>query len=211
MESSLAPSSARLILATHNAHKVQEVRNILAKRLPQFQEQWIISAAELNVPEPVEDGLTFAENSLIKARTLVAATGLPAVADDSGITVKALGGAPGIFSARWAGKHGDDRANRQLLLNQLADLPPAHRQAAFVCAACLVTPSGEETVEIGELTGHLATVEGGENGFGYDPIFVPTGYEITTAQMLPDEKNRISHRAKALNALAPAIEKILNS
>jgi XTP/dITP diphosphohydrolase len=180
----------------------------------------------------VEDGVTFAENALIKARAVCAATGLPAVADDSGLAVDVLGGAPGIFSARWAGKHGDDLANLDLLLGQLGDVRPEHRQAGFVCAAALVTPDGREEVRLGEMRGVLATAPRGTNGFGYDPILVPeedprfAGEAFagtasgaladgpgrrTAAELSPDEKNAISHRGKAFRALAPLVVAALRS
>ncbi len=155
--------------------------------------------------------MTFAENALIKARALVAATGLPAVADDSGLAVDVLGGAPGIFSARWAGRHGDDVANLELLLAQLGDVPAGHRAAGFVCAAALVTPDGTEVVRTGEMRGTLLTAPRGENGFGYDPILQPDeqpgapGTPRSAAELSPAEKNAISHRGKAFRALAPAI------
>jgi len=149
--------------------------------------------------------VTFAENALIKARALAAFTGLPAVADDSGLAVDVLGGSPGIFSARWAGRHGDDAANLELLVAQVADVPERHRGARFVCAAALVTPDGHEVVETGTLEGTLAFAPRGERGFGYDPILVPTGDTRTCAELTADEKNAISHRGQAFRALAPAI------
>ncbi|OKL46075.1 non-canonical purine NTP pyrophosphatase, RdgB/HAM1 family [Boudabousia liubingyangii] len=199
----------RLILATHNAHKVEELRAILTDAIPGFQPQWLASAAGLGMPEPVEDGVTFAQNALIKARAVVAATGLPAIADDSGICVDVLGGAPGIFSARWAGSHGNDQANLDLLLDQLSDIAPEHRGAAFVAAAALVLPDGTDYVELGEVRGQLLFARQGEGGFGYDPIFQPEGYEVSTAQLDPAEKNQISHRGRAFRALAPRLLPIL--
>ena len=145
--------SARLVLATHNAHKVGELRAILAPVLPGLDPASVVGARDVGAPEPVEDGVTFVENALIKARALAAFTGLPAVADDSGLSVDVLGGAPGIFSARWAGRHGDDAANLALLLAQLADIAEPHRSARFVCAAALVTPDGFEHVETGHARG----------------------------------------------------------
>jgi len=197
--------TARLVLATHNAHKIGELRAILAPLLPGLDPAAVVGARDVGAPEPVEDGLTFAQNALIKARALAAATGLPAVADDSGLTVDVLGGAPGIFSARWAGRHGDDAANLDLLLAQLADIADPHRGAAFVCAAALVTPDGTEHVELGELRGTLATAPRGAGGFGYDPVLVPTGESRSCAELTPQEKNAISHRGRALRALAPRI------
>ena len=153
--------------------------------------------------------MTFEENSLIKAHALARATGLAAIADDSGITVDVLGGAPGIFSARWSGSHGNDEANLHLLLDQLSDVPDRHRGAAFVSAAVLVTPDGREFIKRGEVRGTLTRTPRGEGGFGYDPIFVPDGFEVTTAQMSAEQKNAISHRGIAFRALMPHIVEYL--
>ncbi|OKL48126.1 non-canonical purine NTP pyrophosphatase, RdgB/HAM1 family [Boudabousia marimammalium] len=196
----------RVILATRNQHKVNELRQILSAAIPGFQPDWLGSAQDFDTVEPVEDGVDFAENSLIKARQVVKDTGLPAIADDSGICVEIMGGAPGIFSARWSGAHGDDVGNRNLLLHQLADVPERNRGAYFMCAACLVMPDGREFVEIGKMTGHLSFAAAGDSGFGYDPIFIPTGYSVTNAELSPEEKNAISHRAKAFNALAKTLQ-----
>lgn len=195
----------RLVLATHNAHKVRELREILVPALPGLDAASIVGAGEVGATEPVEDGLTFAENALIKARAIAAFTGLPAVADDSGLAVDVLGGAPGIFSARWSGRHGDDAANLELLLAQLADIAPEHRTARFMCAAALVTPDGREEVRTGSLDGVLATEPRGAHGFGYDPVLVPLGETRTCAELTPAEKNAISHRGKAFRALAPLV------
>ena len=197
-----------LVLATHNRHKLVELRAILDPHLPGLD---IATSADLGVPDPVEDGVSFAENALIKARAVAAATGLPAVADDSGLAVDVLGGAPGIFSARWSGRHGDDAANLALLLAQLSDVAPQHRQARFVCAAALVTPSGLEVVEQGTLEGSLALSPRGTNGFGYDPVLVPDGERRTCAELAPEEKNAISHRGKAFRALVPAVVRALGA
>ncbi|GAA4628073.1 RdgB/HAM1 family non-canonical purine NTP pyrophosphatase [Cellulomonas oligotrophica] len=201
----VVPAGARLVLATHNAHKVGELRAILHPALPDLPEAAVVGARDVHAPEPVEDGVTFEENALIKARALAAATGLVAVADDSGLAVDVLGGAPGIFSARWAGRHGDDAANLALLLAQLADIAPAHRGARFVCAAALVTPDGHEHVVRGTLEGTLATAPRGSHGFGYDPVLVPRGQERTCAELSPQEKNAISHRGQAFRALVPHV------
>ncbi|KQY21371.1 non-canonical purine NTP pyrophosphatase [Cellulomonas sp. Root485] len=201
--------SARLVLATHNAHKVGELRAILAPVLPGLDPESVVGARDVGAPEPVEDGVTFVENALIKARALAAFTGLPAVADDSGLSVDVLGGAPGIFSARWAGKHGDDAANLALLLAQLEDIAEPHRAARFVCAAALVTPDGFEHVETGTLEGVLATEPRGTGGFGYDPILVPTGETRSCAELTPQEKNAISHRGTAFRALVPTLVRVL--
>lgn len=215
--------TARLVLATHNTKKVGELRAILAASGLVLPDGGLVTSGDLGAPEPVEDGVTFAENALIKARAVCAETGLPAVADDSGLAVDVLGGAPGIFSARWAGKHGDDLANLELLLEQLGDVRPEHRQAGFVCAAALVTPDGREEVRLGEMRGVLATEPRGTNGFGYDPILVPDeagagagagagrGRRRTAAELDPDEKNAISHRGKAFRALAPLVLEVLSA
>ncbi|MCV2396162.1 RdgB/HAM1 family non-canonical purine NTP pyrophosphatase [Actinotalea sp. M2MS4P-6] len=206
-------SGARLVLATHNPHKVGELRAILAAAgLPT---EGVVGAADVGAEPPVEDGVTFAENALLKARALAAATGLPAVADDSGLAVDVLGGAPGIFSARWAGGHGDDAANLRLLLDQLADVRAEHRGAQFVCAAALVTPDGAEHVETGIMRGQLTTAPRGDGGFGYDPILEPDEQPsratrtLTSAELTPEEKNAISHRGRAFRALAPQIAAVL--
>ncbi|WP_406713326.1 RdgB/HAM1 family non-canonical purine NTP pyrophosphatase [Trueperella pyogenes] len=196
-----------IILATRNAHKVEEVRNILAPLLPSVPS---ISPAPAQLPEPVEDGATFAENAIIKANQVVRELGVPAIADDSGLCVDILGGAPGIFSARWSGRHSDDAANLDLLLAQLADVKPAQRGARFVCAAALALPDGTVVVEEGHMAGQLRYERAGEGGFGYDPIFQPEGYDVTNAQLSPADKNAISHRGKAFAALAPHIAQLLN-
>ena len=183
-----------LVLATHNAHKVQEVQAILGASVPG------LTVLGYDGPEPVEDGVTFLENALIKARAAYAHTGKPAMADDSGIAVEVLGGAPGIFSARWAGGR-DPVANRRLLLAQLADVPSQHRAASFVCTIALVTADAELSFT-GIWPGSVATEEHGEHGFGYDPIFIPEGLEVTAAELEPQVKNALSHRALALEQLA---------
>ncbi|ALD74035.1 RdgB/HAM1 family non-canonical purine NTP pyrophosphatase [Trueperella pyogenes] len=196
-----------IILATRNAHKVEEVRNILAPLLPSVPS---ISPVPAQLPEPVEDGATFAENAIIKANQVARELGVPAIADDSGLCVDILGGAPGIFSARWSGRHGDDAANLDLLLAQLADVKHAQRGARFVCAAALALPDGTVVVEEGHMAGQLRYERAGEGGFGYDPIFQPEGYDVTNAQLSPADKNAISHRGKAFAALAPHIAQLLN-
>ena len=199
--------AARIILATRNPGKLAELRRILAAAG--------VSAAVTDLgdvpgmPEVAETGRTFAENALLKARAVAAFAGLPAVADDSGLCVDALNGMPGVLSARWSGRHGDDEANLRLLLAQIADVPATERGARFVCVAALVLPSGPEHLAEGEVLGQLIRAPRGSNGFGYDPIFVPDGFELTTAQMSADDKDKISHRGKALRALAPVIAKTL--
>ncbi|WP_022868775.1 RdgB/HAM1 family non-canonical purine NTP pyrophosphatase [Schaalia vaccimaxillae] len=198
-------STPRLVFATGNAHKISELEAILAPAWEGFGPGLVARMSDFDVEEPIEDGATFEENSLIKARHLAGATGLAAIADDSGIAVDILGGAPGIFSARWCGRHGDDQANLDLLLSQLSDVRDEQRSAAFVSAAALVLPDGREFVERGEVQGHLLREPRGNGGFGYDPIFVPDGFDVSTAQMSADEKNAISHRGIAFRRLAPTI------
>ncbi|MFM7030596.1 MAG: RdgB/HAM1 family non-canonical purine NTP pyrophosphatase [Micrococcales bacterium] len=190
----------QLVLATHNAHKVQEVQAILAQRLPG------IEVLGYDGPEPVEDGTSFLENALIKARAAFAQTGLPAIADDSGIAVEILGGSPGIFSARWSGTR-DSVVNRRLLLEQLADVKPEHRAASFVCTIAMVTEDGELSFT-GIWPGRVGTEERGEHGFGYDPIFVPDGFEVSAAELEPQVKNALSHRSLALDQLASYLEAV---
>jgi XTP/dITP diphosphohydrolase len=192
----------RLVFASHNAHKRDEVWAILEPLLPGWTSGDLASARDFDVPAPVEDGVTFAENALVKARAVCAATGLPAVADDSGLAVDVMGGAPGIFSALWSGRHGADDDNLRLLLAQLIDIPAEHRGASFVCAAALVTPSGLEVVCEGRMEGAIATETAGGGGFGYDPIFIPAGLDVTAAELSAEQKNLISHRGKAFRALA---------
>lgn len=199
----------RIIFATRNAHKLAEVQEILSGLIGELRVRSIGSAADLDLPEPIEDGVTFAENAVIKARQIVQATKLPAFADDSGICVDVMGGAPGIFSARWAGAHGDDAANLDLLLAQLSDVPQKNRAAHFQCAAALVLPTGEIYVQEGAVHGSLRFERAGCGGFGYDPIFQPDGYEQTLAEISAQEKNAISHRRRAFEALASKIAEIL--
>lgn len=201
---------ARLVLATRNEHKVGELRAILAPLLPQLDPADIVGVSEFDIPEAVEDEVTFAGNALIKARSVAAATGLPAIADDSGICVDAMGGAPGVFSARWCGRHGEDEANLRLLLAQMSDVPDRHRGAEFFCAAALVEPDGNETVCEGVMRGELLREPRGEGGFGYDPIFRADGQDRSNAELTPAEKDAISHRGKAFRALAPAIASLLS-
>ncbi len=192
--------SARLVLATHNAGKVVELRQILGDAGVEAELLGMDSFPE--VADVVETGVTFAENALLKAHAVAQATQLPAIADDSGLAVDVLGGSPGVFSARWSGRHGDDLANLQLLLAQIGDVPDEHRQAHFACAAALALPDGTEKVWFGQMPGHLIREPRGSNGFGYDPILVPDGESRTSAELSPDEKNAISHRGKAFRALA---------
>ena len=202
-----AGAPARIVFATRNPAKLAELRRILAAT------QAGVDAGDLSgfpeLPEIAETGSTFEENALLKARAVAARTGLPAVADDSGLCVDALNGMPGVLSARWSGRHGDDEANLRLVLGQLADVPADRRRARFACAAALVLPSGAEHVAEGVLSGWLTDAPRGGNGFGYDPIFVPEGHRCTTAEMSPGDKDAISHRGRALRALAPVIAALL--
>ncbi|WP_088286190.1 RdgB/HAM1 family non-canonical purine NTP pyrophosphatase [Kineosporia sp. A_224] len=198
---------SRLVLATHNAHKVEELRRILGDAgLPV---ELVGMDAFPDVPDTAETGVTFAENALLKAHAVAAATGLPAVADDSGLCVDVLGGAPGVFSARWSGRHGDDAANLDLLLAQVSDIADDRRGAHFACVAALALPGGVERVVEGRMTGVLVRERRGTNGFGYDPVFVPVGEERTTAEMEPEEKDAISHRGRAFRGLVPHIAELL--
>jgi len=197
----------KLVLATRNQHKVAELSRILAAA--GLDAEVVDASAYPSVPDVAETGATFAENALSKARAFAAATELPAVADDSGLCVDALNGMPGILSARWSGRNGDDQTNLELVLDQVADVPDDRRGAAFVCAAALVLPSGEERVVEGEIRGRLVRVPRGEGGFGYDPIFQPDGDTRTTAEMSAEEKDAISHRGRAFRALVPVIGELL--
>ncbi|MER7846737.1 RdgB/HAM1 family non-canonical purine NTP pyrophosphatase [Kitasatospora sp. NPDC096077] len=199
--------STRLILATRNRHKVAELRAILTEA--GLDVELVGADAYPEIPDVPETGVTFAENALLKAHALARATGLPAVADDSGLCVDVLNGAPGIFSARWSGKHGDDLANLDLLLAQLSDIADPHRGAHFFCAAALALPDGTERVVEGRLLGTLRTAPAGDGGFGYDPILQPLGETRTCAEMTADEKNAISHRGQAFRALAPVVKDLI--
>ena len=161
------------------------------------------------VPEVGETGSTFAENAVLKATAVAKAAAMVAVADDSGLVVDALGGMPGVLSARWAGRHGDDAANLRLVLDQVVDVPDSRRTAAFVCAAAAVAPDGRQVVVEGRVEGTLVREPRGSNGFGYDPIFVPVGEERTMAELSPEEKDAISHRGKAFRALIPALRTLI--
>lgn len=195
--------SGQLVLASRNAHKLGELRRILAPVLDELGAELVGDEGD----SPVENGLTFEDNALIKARDAAERTGLPAIADDSGICVDVLGGAPGILSARWSGPGRGDADNVDLLLWQLADIPDAARGAKFVCAAALVVPAadGRDAVELtvrGEWPGSILRATRGEGGFGYDPIFLPEGADRAAAELSADEKNAISHRNRAFTALA---------
>ena len=195
--------SHRVVLATRNQHKVTELRRILASS--SLDVDLVGTESFPDLPDVAETGSTFAANALLKARDVAQRTGLVAIADDSGLCVDALNGMPGILSARWAGSHGDDAANLELLLAQLADVPSKRRGAAFYCAAAVAIPDGDERVVEGVLEGSLITEPRGSNGFGYDPIFTPLGYSLTTAELIPEEKDAISHRGHAFRALVPVL------
>lgn len=203
-----------LHVASHNPKKLQELRRVLdAAGVAGIE---LVSSVDLlGYPEPVENGRTFADNALIKARAGAKETGVTTIADDSGLTVEELGGMPGVLSARWCGQHGDDDANNELLLAQMSDVPHGRRDAAFVSVCAVVTPNGEEYVEKGVWAGRLVRTPVGENGFGYDPLFVPAeedervaGSEErprTSAELSPEEKDALSHRGKALGLLVPVL------
>ena len=198
-----------VVLATRNAAKLRELARILGAD-PGGAQIRLVGLDEFpGAPDVPETGATFEENALLKARAIADCTGLPAVADDSGLCVDALSGMPGVLSARWAGRHGDDRANLELVLAQVADVPDARLGAQFVCVAALVLPgAGENRSEwttTGVLAGSLTRAPRGTNGFGYDPIFVPADMSVTTAELPPAEKDAISHRGRAFRALAPVI------
>lgn len=194
----------RLVLATANQGKLAELRRIL-----DGLDVELLSAADVALPDVEETGSTFTENALLKARAAAAACGLPCVSDDSGLVVDTLGGDPGVRSARYAGRHGDDEANLRLVLERLGE--GEDRAARFVCVAALVSPDGREWTADGVLEGRIVDAPRGSNGFGYDPVFVPAGHDRTTAQMTPQEKDSISHRGQAFRALRPAVQELFGS
>jgi XTP/dITP diphosphohydrolase len=205
-----------LVLATRNEHKVHELRQILADLVDELGLE-IVSAAEVDGPDVPETEVTFEGNARLKAVALAEATGMPAVADDSGLAVDVLGGSPGVFSARWSGTTGGfgspradrDRANLRLLLEQVSDVGDEHRGAAFVCAAVLALPDGTADATEGRVRGSLTREPRGTNGFGYDPIFLVDGDDRTLAEYTDDEKNAVSHRGRAFRELAPILRKRL--
>lgn len=199
----------RVLLATRNRKKLIELQRILDGALGAHRIALVGLDDVEAYPEVPETGLTFGENALLKAREGARRTGLPTVADDSGLAVDALNGMPGVFSARWSGGHGDDLANLELVLAQIGDVPDEHRGAAFVCAAALVLPGGKEHLVEGRQPGRLLRSPRGAGGFGYDPIFLGDGQDRTNAELTPEEKDAISHRGKALRALAKVIGKVL--
>jgi len=187
---------------------VVELKTILADLIDELDLE-IVGLGEFpDVPDVIETGVTFAQNATLKAVAAMKATGLPALADDSGLAVNVLGGSPGVFSARWAGTHGQDRANLETLLGQLTDVPDEQRSAAFVCVAALALPDGTVLLRQGRMPGMLAREPRGDNGFGYDPILVVDGDSRTSAELTFEEKNAISHRGKAFRALAADLRRI---
>ncbi|MEV1130286.1 non-canonical purine NTP pyrophosphatase [Agromyces sp. NPDC049794] len=199
--------SLEFVLASHNAHKVAEFQRIIGERMPRA------AVLPYDGPEPVEDGTSFDENAFIKARAAASRTGRIALADDSGISVDVMGGAPGIFSARWAGPGRGAEANLELLLAQLGDIRDPHRTAHFHCTIALVVPDAAggslfEFAAVGTWPGRIATERAGVNGFGYDPIFLPDGFDVSAAELAPEVKNAHSHRARAFAALLPELERV---
>ncbi len=199
----MSGGGGRVVLATNNTKKLAELRRIVAESVPGID---VLSLADVeSYPEPAETERTFAGNALIKARACVAATSLPTLADDSGLSVDVLNDMPGVRSARWAGPAADDAANNELLLRQLSDVPDDQRGARFVCAMALVLPDGVEHVRLGEMTGRIAGAAVGENGFGYDPLFVADGQQRTNAELDPAAKDAGSHRGRAIRAIVPVL------
>ena len=194
----------KVVIASRNDHKIEEMRRILEQGGLDIE---LVGTGEFpDLPDVEETCATFAANALLKARAASEFTGLPAVGDDSGLCVDALNGMPGILSARWSGTHGNDQANLELLLAQISQVPIDRRGASFVCAAAYVHPDGTEFVVEGQMPGALIDTPRGENGFGYDPIFVPRGHQVTSAEMTSELKDSISHRGKALASLAIALK-----
>ena len=202
--------SHKLLLATRNQGKIVEFRRILDAIAPGEIE--LVGLDQFpDLHDVDETGTTFQENALLKAREMSEATGLPAIADDSGLCVDALNGDPGIFSARWAGEHGNDKANLEKVLTQLKEVPDEARTAYFICVAALYLPDGRTHCEEGRFLGTILHSPVGENGFGYDPIFQPAGLSISSAQMSSEEKDAMSHRGKALRAIAPHVMSALKT
>lgn len=196
--------TTRIVLATNNPKKRVELERIL-----DGLDVELVPMGDLGLPSPVEDGDTFEDNALLKARAAATATGLPALADDSGLVVDALGGAPGVISSRWAGADGDDVANNAKLVRELADVPAEERSARFVAVAALVTPDGEEHTVRGTMEGRVRDVPTGDGGFGYDPYFVAAGNDVSNAELTPSQKDAISHRGAAFRAIRPHVEALL--
>jgi XTP/dITP diphosphohydrolase len=206
----------RVFLASANAKKIAEMQRILAEHVPDIE---VVGIADVEgYVEPVEDQPTFEGNALLKARAGVAATGLPSVADDSGLCVDALNGMPGVLSARWSGRDKSDARNNELLLDQLDDVPDERRGAYFTCAIAWVQPDGRERVVEGRMDGRIIREQRGSGGFGYDVVFVAREHDsaadgrgLTSAELPPGEKDRISHRGRALRELAPYVAADLTS
>ncbi len=197
----------KVVLASRNAKKLAELRRILAPQIPDIEVLGLDDVEEFD--EPVESEPTFEGNALIKARACLEVTGLPSLADDSGLCVDALTGMPGVLSARWSGE--GDAANNALLLRQIGDVPDERRTAQFRCAVALCVPGGTEVIEHGEMAGRILRGEQGGGGFGYDPLFAADGYDVSTAELTPEEKDLISHRGKALRSIAPHLIEVLTS
>ena len=206
----MSSNPSKLLLATRNKGKIEEFRRIL-EDIAAGQIELVGLDQFPNLHDVDETGTTFEENALLKAREMCEASGIPAIADDSGLCVDYLNGDPGIFSARWAGSHGDDKANTAKVLASLADVPDEKRGAHFICVAALALPDGRTHVEEGKFEGWILREPIGDQGFGYDPIFRPDGYAISSAQMSAEEKDAISHRGKSLRAIAPHVITLLNS
>ncbi|MCB4207258.1 RdgB/HAM1 family non-canonical purine NTP pyrophosphatase [Arthrobacter sp. UM1] len=205
-------SGARLVLASHNKGKLRELRAMIAEQAPELDvDSLVVDAAAAGAPDVAETGVTFEENARLKAEAIAQETGLAALADDSGLCVDVLGGAPGFLSARWSGRHGDDEANLRLLLAQLADVPDGHRAGGFECRAALAVPGAETAVTQGSFRGVILREPRGEGGFGYDPILQPDGREESAAELDPAEKNRLSHRGAAMRAMMPRILEVLKA
>ncbi len=199
----------RVLVASRNAKKLKELRRVLESAgVVGIQLVGLNEVPEF--PETPETGATFEENALVKARDGAAATGLPCVADDSGLEVDALNAMPGVLSARWSGTHGDDAANTALVLAQLSDTPDERRGAAFVSACALVVPGGVERVVRGTWPGSIARAPRGDGGFGYDPVFVPEGDGRSAAELTPEEKDAASHRGRALAQLVPDLAALVS-
>lgn len=200
----MKPMANKLVIATRNAGKIVEFRRILDAVSDGAVE--LIGIDQFpDLVDVEETGTTFEENALLKARYTTKMTGLPSISDDSGLCIDALGGAPGVFSARWAGSHGDDKANVEKVLDELKDVPDAKRGAYFICVAALVMPDGREELAHARFEGKILRSPVGEQGFGYDPIFEPLGMSISSAQMSAEEKDAVSHRGKSLRAIAPHV------
>ena len=202
-----ASDNPRILLATTNAHKIEEIVEMLDRERLKVQVLSLLDFPQLVMPE--ETGSTFEENALLKARFAAEETGLISLADDSGLEVEALNGAPGVHSKRFAGDNADDARRYGKLLDMMKDIPDQERQARFRCCIVIFVPPGDSTVVEGVCRGSIARAPRGENGFGYDPVFVPEGYSSTMAELTMEEKNRISHRARALEAALPEIRRLL--